>query len=188
MSELSLLNAQTVAAFPGKKLVFGEGVLSPFFMLIGEAPGENEEKEGRPFVGHAGQNLNEFLSLIDLDRAALYVSNTVKFRPCEPGPTGRLRNRPPKKDEIEAFAPYLTREIQIVSPKMLVTLGNVPLQAVMQDRKIVIGDVHGRMFDTPHGIPLFPLYHPASVIYRRELKDTYVADILKLKEIFDHER
>lgn len=169
--------------FPGedKILVFGDGKSDrPLLMLIGEAPGEQETIKRRPFVGKAGKNLDEFLQLMGMQREEIFVSNVVKIRPTAVGPTGRVRNRPPSKEEIALFSPYLMKEIEIVQPRALVTLGNVPLQALMG--KVTIGDMHGKWHTACNGLPLFALYHPAAIIYRRELKAVYEQDVCHLRD------
>ena len=188
MTEIKALYADMQKFFqplwPGedKPLVFGEGnAMQPPLMLIGEAPGETEVIKRRPFVGKAGKNLDEFLTLMGMNREDIFISNVVKIRPCEIGPTGRTRNRAPNKEELSLFTPWLMKEIDIIRPKVLVTLGNVPLKALCGP-KITIGDCHGTFLKTEGGTPLFALYHPASIIYRRELKTVYQADVLTLKE------
>ena len=168
--------------FPGKEqaLVFGEGPREPVLMLIGEAPGEQETLLGRPFVGKAGKNLDRFLELAGLERGEIYISNTVKLRPTKTGKTGRLSNRPPTKDEIALFRPWLIQEIEMIRPKMIATLGNVPLQALTATKQ-TIGAVHGRVIPAGEtGRPLFALYHPASLIYNRSLEEVYEADVRAL--------
>ena len=159
-------------------LVHGEGSLGARVMLIGEAPGEQETLLRRPFVGKAGKNLDEFLELAGLDRGALYVSNTVKFRPTKISAAGRVVNRPPTKEEIKLFLPWLKREIALVQPEVLVTLGNVPLKALMGSSS-VIGSCHGQWLDA-EGVRLYPMYHPASLIYNPSLKAVYAGDIRAL--------
>ena len=159
-----------------KVLVFGEGRIGAPVMMIGEAPGEQESLQGRPFVGKAGKNLDAFLEEAGLDRGALYVTNTVKFRPTKVSPAGRVVNRPPTQEEIRLFLPWLLKEIELVGPKYVLTLGNVPLKALL-GRTCSIGDVHGRFIDW-NGRSLFPMYHPASVIYNPALKAVYREDIL----------
>lgn len=179
MNELTALYSEMEKAFPDRRLVFGEGnAFCPRIMLIGEAPGAQEEEQRRPFVGKAGQNLNEFLQLAGLERGELYVSNVVKFRPTELGPTGRTRNRKPSRTEIAGFTPFLLREIALVQPRQLVTLGNTPLQALLGEQTTV-GEAHGQWLQA-QGIPLFALYHPASMIYRPALRTIYANDILRL--------
>ena len=117
--------------YSDKVIVFGEGKQNPRIMMIGEAPGGDEEKQKRPFVGKAGKNLSEFLKVVGLEREEIYISNVVKLRPIKLSPkTGNPVNRPPSKDEIAFFLPYLQEEIKIADPEWIVTLGNVPLQAV----------------------------------------------------------
>ena len=161
-----------------KVLVHGEGSIGARVMLIGEAPGEQETLQRRPFVGKAGKNLDEFLTLAQLDRSALYVSNTVKFRPTKISAAGRVVNRPPTREEINLFLPWLKQEISLVGPQVVVTLGNVPLRALMGG-KTVIGDVHGR-FQQTEDMLLYPMYHPASMIYNPALREVYGEDIRRL--------
>ena len=158
-----------------KVLVFGEGRVGAPVMMIGEAPGEQESLQGRPFVGKAGKNLDAFLAEAGLDRSALYVTNVVKFRPTRLSPAGRTVNRPPTQEEIKLFLPWLKREIELVDPRYVITLGNVPLKA-LTGRGSVIGELHGRFVDW-EGRRLFAMYHPASVIYNPALKAVYSADI-----------
>ena len=181
ISEMEKLQGEIAAFFrklyedERKVLVFGEGRVGAPVMLIGEAPGEQESLQGRPFVGKAGKNLDAFLEAAGLDRSALYVTNTVKFRPTKLSPAGRTVNRPPTQEEIKLFLPWLLKEIELVGPRYVLTLGNVPLKALM-GRGSVIGSVHGQFIDWD-GRLLFPMYHPASVIYNPSLKAVYSADI-----------
>ena len=178
------LRAFIAGVMPGREnaLVFGEGPKHAKLMLIGEAPGEQETLQGRPFVGKAGQNLDHFLALAGFSREEIYISNAVKLRPTKTGKTGRLSNRPPTKDEIALFRPWLMREIGDVAPRMIATLGNVPLRAVT-GRALSISDVHGRVIDAGETrLPLFALYHPASLIYNRSLTDVYEQDVRALAQ------
>lgn len=167
-----------------KMLVFGEGNTGAAVMLVGEAPGEQETLQQRPFVGKAGENLNEFLEGAGLSRENLYITNVVKFRPTRTHErTGRLSNRPPTREEIELCYHMLAGEVSIIAPRVVVTLGNTPLRTVLDDPKAVIGACHGQprpaqMGGTPFA--LFPLYHPASLIYNHSLRDTYLADVRRL--------
>lgn len=163
-------------------LVFGEGAIRPRIMMIGEAPGSDEEKQGRPFVGKAGKNLSQFLEVVGLQREEIYISNVVKLRPTKESPkTGKKVNRPPSKQEIAFFLPYLLEEIEVVSPEVLVTLGNVPLKAVTGIPAAVIGDYHGKATPLADGRTLFALYHPAAIIYNQSLKETYAEDLEHLQ-------
>lgn len=163
------------------KIVLGNGnTNNPPVMLIGEAPGKQEEEQGKPFVGKAGKNLTEFLNAINLNREDIYISNLVKQRPTKLSKAGNTVNRSPNKEEIEFFTPFLLEEISIIKPKIIVTLGNYSLNAFV---KSTIGLEHGKMqtisiHNTQY--KLFPLYHPAATIYNRELVNTYLSDIKKL--------
>ena len=182
MENLHKLKEEYKKKYADKKLVFGEGDENTKVLLVGEAPGGEEEKLGRPFVGKAGKNLDEFITLAGLERKDLYITNVVKYRPTKLSPkTGKPVNRTPDSKEIEDFKPLLKEEIASVNPKVVVTLGNVPLKAVTDNNKITIGDCHGTVLEC-NGIKIFPLYHPASIIYNRSLADTYKEDVFKLKE------
>jgi len=163
-----------------KVLVHGEGCIGARIMLIGEAPGEQETLQGRPFVGKAGKNLDEFLELAGISRRELYVSNTVKFRPTKISAAGRTVNRPPTQEEVRIFLPWLKKEIDMVKPECVVTLGNVPLNA-LAEKKTVIGDVHGTFLNCD-GRRVYPMYHPASMIYNPSLRTVYREDIGRLAE------
>ena len=139
------LAAFVAGVYEGEKklLVFGEGPIGARVLLVGEAPGEQESLQGRPFVGRAGKNLDHFLEVAGLSRRELYVTNLVKFRPTKISPAGRLVNRTPTQEEIRLFQPWLLREIAMIRPECVVTLGNVPLRA-LAGNECVIGAAHGR--------------------------------------------
>ena len=183
-----LLAAVETSAYKENIIVFGEGAENPALMMIGEAPGGDEEKQGRPFVGKAGKNLSAFLEVVGLKREEIYISNVVKLRPTKESPkTGKAVNRPPSAEEIAFFLPYLLEEIKVISPKVVVTLGNVPLKAVTGEKKAVIGEYHGKPTPLADGRTLFALYHPAAVIYNRALQATYDEDLLELKAFLQKE-
>ena len=164
-----------------KVLVFGEGPLHARLMLIGEAPGEQESLQGRPFVGKAGRNLDEFLALSGLNRAELYITNTVKYRPVRQSAAGNTVNRAPTQEEIRLGLPFLKREIALVAPEVIVTLGNVPLRALMGNG-VVIGQVHGELTACEAG-RVFPLYHPASIVYNPSLREVYERDVMRFGQL-----
>lgn len=173
--------------FTGKEFVFGCGCTDPELLLVGEAPGREEVKLLRPFSGAAGKYLDEFLELACIARESIYITNAIKYRLSKVHPkTGKLSNRPATRDEITSSRDYLIREIETICPKYIVTLGNVPLRSVTGDFSTNIGDRHGEVLNisiSDKGYKLFPLYHPASVIYNRSLKETCTADILKLRDL-----
>ncbi len=162
-----------------RTLVMGEGAFLAKLMMVGEAPGEQETIQGRPFVGKAGKNLEDFLLLSGINRKDIYITNTVKIRPTRISNAGRLVNRPPSREEIALFLPWLKKEIDLVKPKCIATLGNVPLKA-LTNNKTTIGEVHGRFIALESGVLLYPMYHPASLIYNPSLTDVYREDVLHL--------
>ena len=168
----------------GKLLVYGEGARGADLMLIGEAPGEQETRLGRPFVGKAGKNLDYFLELSGFDRSQLYITNVVKFRPTKTSKAGNLVNRAPTREEMELFIPWLKREIESVDPKCVVVMGNTALVA-LAGRQAVIGKAHGR-FMRIDDRTVFPIYHPASLIYNRALTPLYERDLQLLAEWRTH--
>lgn len=190
MDKLTLCNKIQIAMdnspYNDKKFVIGDGSIDSKVMLVGEAPGANEEKEGKPFVGKAGKMLTDFLNGIEIDRKELYISNVVKIRPSKINPaSGKLNNRKPNKEEVEFFLPFLLEEIDMVSPKVIVTLGNFALCAITGNKKATIGEFHGEPLEVQNDIfgskMVFPLYHPASLIYNKHLQPTYNEDLAKLK-------
>ena len=145
------------------QLVFADGNPEAEIMLVGEGPGEQEDRQGKPFVGRAGQLLDRMLAAIGLDRTKVYIANMVPWRP--PG------NRNPTPDELAQCAPFLHRQVELVAPKLVVTLGNVPTQALFatsqgitrmrgQWRSLDIGSWNGRVLPTLH--PAFLLRTPSA--------------------------
>lgn len=176
---------KTMADFPVKKedMVFGQGCPDAKIMLVGEAPGAEEIRLKKPFVGKAGENLNVFLKAVGLEREQIYITNVVKFRPFVESANCRRRNRTPSVREQMHQAVFLLREIELIKPEIVVTLGNIALRAVSCDKKAVVGALHGRNMQMTHGAHafcLFSLYHPASIIYNQSLKEVYAADLKAL--------
>lgn len=167
-------------------MVFGSGNLERGIILIGEAPGKNEIQQGKPFVGQAGKNLDEFINILDIQRTDLYITNVVKLRPYKVNEeTGRESNRTPTKKEVALFTSFLMKELEILQPKLVVTLGNIALKCVTQNDAASIGTMHGEPVSIQFraaDFELFPLYHPASIIYKAELKEVYLQDLFKLKK------
>ena len=165
--------------------VFGEGPVNARVMFVGEAPGREEAEAGHPFVGKAGRQLNELLELAGIDRNEAYVTNAVKFRPTKPSARG-ASNRTPTAAELAAGEELLKSEILAVCPRIIATLGNSPLTSISRISCAAvpkIGAAHGKPIEIEIGenrIKLFPLYHPASGIYNRELVVTMKEDIVAL--------
>ncbi len=176
---VSELNARIAKAY-AQPLVFGSGDVGARLMLIGEAPGKDEIAQGKPFVGKAGQNLSHFLEILQLTREEIYITNVCKFRPVRISAKNTVSNRTPARGEIVQARPFLMEEIELIDPEWVVTLGNIPLQAVRGDAKLTIGHVHGQAIDLG-ARKHFALYHPASVIYNRSLLEVYEQDLLVLR-------
>lgn len=152
--------------------VFGAGPPGALLMFVGEAPGEEEDRQGEPFVGRAGQLLNRILLKIGVPREQVYIANILKCRP--PG------NRAPQFDEMAACMPYLLRQLQIVAPRILCALGNVAAQALLNSRK-GITQMRGRFFEA-HGVRIFPTFHPAYVLRNMGEKGVFETDLRKACE------
>ncbi len=180
------LNNKIIGEFPKEKLILGHGNLNSPIILIGEAPGAKEIELDQPFVGQDGKHFNEFLKVLEINREDVYITNTVKYRPTKLNPkTDRLSNRTPTLKEIDSFRGYLYEEISIIDPKIIVTLGNTPLKGIFNE-DLKIGEVHGNLMEKDIKDSTYkifpPLYHPAAIIYRQELKEVYMRDLLVLKK------
>ena len=161
----------------------GEGDVNSTIMFIGEAPGKNEDIQGRPFVGAAGKILTELINSMGLDRKDVYITNVVKCRP--PG------NRDPRPDEIKICSTYLDRQIKIIRPKIIVTLGRHSTRYIFSKigRNIdSISKVRGRTFKiklfNKINIILIPTYHPAAALYNPVIKNILLKDFSKIKSIY----
>jgi DNA polymerase len=160
-------------------IVPGEGNPHAEIMLIGEAPGAQENKVGRPFVGTAGKFLDEMLAMIGFSRKHVFIVNILKCRPP--------RNRGPLPEEIEACWPWLLEQIKSVRPKLVVTLGRHALERFFPKQKI--SNVHGQVMEgeiTGIGKQAFyVLYHPAAAIYQRSLRNTLIEDFKKVPKVLE---
>lgn len=163
------------------KVVPGEGSEKAKVIFVGEAPGEEEDLKGKPFVGRAGQLLTKILQSVDIKREDIFITNMLKCRP--PG------NRNPSKSEIETCLPYLETQIALINPKIIVTLGNVPTQFLLEATQ-GITKLRGQWFDWLGEIKIFPMFHP-SYLCRNEStapgspKARTWQDIKTLKEAMD---
>ncbi|MFQ3619684.1 MAG: uracil-DNA glycosylase [Spirochaetales bacterium] len=152
----------------------GMGVLSPLVMVVGEGPGAEEDKQGLPFVGPAGQFLDKWLDAIGLSRNKnVYIANIVKCRP--PG------NRDPHPDEAAACLPYLYRQVELLGPKVLFALGRIAIQHLLQTQK-GIGELRGKVHQW-NRIPLIATYHPSAVLRDPSLKRPVWEDLKQLKAL-----
>ena len=156
------------------QLVFGDGDVDSDLIFIGEAPGKNEDLQGKPFVGAAGKFLNELLASIGLERSQVYITNIVKYRPPE--------NRDPFPDEKAAFLPYLNKQIAVIGPKLIVTLGRHSLNCFLPT--LQISQVHGQPKRFKGNVYL-PLFHPAAALYNGGMRQTLVDDFSKIPTILE---
>ncbi len=163
------------------QVVFGSGDPTADLMFVGEAPGFHEDKQGIPFVGAAGKLLDQLLSVIGLARADVYVCNVLKCRP--PG------NRDPMPDEIEACEGHLWRQVELIQPRVVATLGNFATK-LLSGRPTGITRVHGQEHETTLGgrrVLLYPLYHPAAALYTPRMLEVLKSDFARIPELLGRE-
>lgn len=160
------------------QLVMGAGSLDAKIVFIGEAPGKNEDEQGVPFVGAAGKFLNEMLILAGMNRGEVYITNIVKYRPPN--------NRDPLPNEKQAFCPYLIRQLQIIDPVIVVTLGRHSMEYFLPGKSI--SQIHGQPKRIQFGdkkIVIVPLYHPAAALYNGGMRQLLMDDFVSLPTILD---
>ena len=151
------------------QLVFGDGNPDADIVFIGEAPGKNEDIQGKPFVGASGKFLSEMLALIDLKREDIYITNIVKYRPPS--------NRDPEQDEKDAFLPFLEAQLEVIQPKIVVTLGRHSMNCFLPG--LQIGKVHGQP-KRYKGQVYLPLFHPAAALYNGGMRQTLIDDFITI--------
>jgi DNA polymerase len=159
-------------------VVFGSGNADADLMFVGEAPGANEDRQGLPFVGQAGRLLDTLLEEIGMTRADVFIANTLKCRP--PG------NRDPLPQEIDACQDYLFRQLELIEPRVVCTLGNFSTKLLRGDPSTGITRLHGREEIRrigPRRVRLYPIYHPAAALYTPKMLDTLRADFARLPEL-----
>ena len=159
------------------QVVFGVGNPGADLMFVGEAPGFHEDKQGFPFVGQAGKLLDTLLLEIGLSRAEVYIANVLKCRP--PG------NRDPAPDEIEACEGHLYRQIELIRPKLVATLGNFATK-LLSGKQLGITRVHGQEQETVVGgnrIVLYPIYHPAAALYTPRMLEVLRSDFARIPDL-----
>jgi uracil-DNA glycosylase family 4 len=157
-----------------KQLVFADGNPDAEIVFIGEAPGAKEDELGKPFVGAAGKFLDEMLAGIGLQRREVYITNIVKYRP--PG------NRDPEPAEIDAFMPYLLKQIELIRPKLIVFLGRHAMSVFLPELRI--SQVHGQP-KRKNGRVYLPLFHPAAALYNGAMRQTLIEDFAKIPKILE---
>lgn len=159
-----------------RQLVFADGTPGAPVMIVGEAPGREEDRAGKPFVGRAGQLLDRMLAAIDLDRAKnVYITNVLPWRPPQ--------NRDPRPDEIAMMQPFLERHVALSKPKVLVVMGNISCQAVLNKRGIT--RLRGQ-WDQALNLPVLPMLHPAYLLRQPHAKRQAWADLLDLRAYLEN--
>lgn len=153
-------------------MVFGEGNPKAEILFVGEAPGQQEDLQNRPFVGAAGKLLTALLEQIGLRRDQVYIANVIKCRPPD--------NRNPRPEEIESCLPYLWKQIEMIRPRVVCTLGNFAAQALL-DKKVAITKIRGRHFQV-RNFWVYPMLHPASVLHQGNLRPALEEDFQMLKK------
>jgi len=159
-------------------LVMGDGNVDADIVFIGEAPGKNEDEQGVPFVGAAGKFLDAMLETINLKRADIYITNIVKYRPPN--------NRDPLPEEKSTFWPYLVRQLDVINPKIVVTLGRHSMEYFLPEQKI--SQIHGQPKRVQFGerkLVIMPLYHPAAALYNGGMRQTLSDDFMKLPKLIN---
>jgi uracil-DNA glycosylase family 4 len=154
------------------QLVFGDGNPDAEIVFIGEAPGKNEDEQGLPFVGAAGKFLEEMLNKIGMKRSDVYITNIVKYRPPE--------NRDPYPDEKAAFLPFLRSQLEVIAPKLVVTLGRHSMDSLLPG--LQISKVHGQP-KRYKGQVYLPLFHPAAALYNGGMRQTLIDDFARIPTI-----
>ena len=158
------------------KIVFSDGNPKSKIMLIGEAPGANEDAEGLPFVGRAGILLDKMLAAINLDRKKVYISNIVNYRPPE--------NRRPTDEEIKRYLPFITKHIEIINPKILVLLGSTAMNALI-GKDVVISKMRGKWIEKKFGIcntSVIVTFHPAFLMRQPAQKKMAWIDLKMIRD------
>ena len=156
----------------------GDGNSDADFMIVGEAPGANEDEQGKPFVGQAGQLLTKIIGAIDLKREDVFIANVLKHRP--PG------NRNPTPEEVTACSPYLVRQIELIRPKVILALGTFAAQTLLET-KLTIGKLRGQIHHY-YGVPLIVTYHPAALLRNPAWKRPTWEDVQLARRILDRAR
>ena len=150
-----------------KNVVFGVGDINASVMFVGEAPGADEDAQGEPFVGAAGQLLTKIIQTMGLSRQTVYIANILKCRPDTPGQASG--NRKPTPDEMKTCLPYLQAQIDLIQPKVLVALGATAVEGLL-NKQVFITKMRGQ-WQTYRGIPLMPTFHPSYLLRNQALQE-----------------
>lgn len=155
--------------------VFGSGTPETKLMIVGEAPGYHEDQQGEAFVGRAGQLLTKILAAVGFERDEVFITNILKSRPP--------KNADPRPDQVAACEPYLIRQIEIIEPAVILTLGRHAARTLL-DLDAPMGAMRGQVFDY-HGVPLVATYHPAALLRNPKLKRPTWEDVQLMRKVYD---
>jgi len=175
-TDILMQNVCADLAKQATNLVMGDGNVDADIVFIGEAPGKNEDEQGLPFVGAAGKFLNEMLEAAAMKRSDVYITNIVKYRPPN--------NRDPLPEEKEAFWPFLLRQIEIIQPRIIATLGRHSMEYFLPNEKI--SAIHGqpkRIDLNGNKVVILPLFHPAAALYNGGMRETLLSDFSKIPDV-----
>ncbi len=174
--EKEVINCRKCSLYKSRtNVVFGEGSLDADLMFVGEAPGRDEDIQGKPFVGRAGRLLRDLLKEVGIDIGNVYIANCLKCRPPN--------NRDPLPEELVSCFGYLRKQIEVIDPKVIATLGRYSTYE-LTNQKGALGTLRGRIFDY-HGIRVIPLYHPAYLLRNPKAVGVFLEDLKKVKELLE---
>lgn len=175
LMELCKEAAELKTDLEGTNLVFGVGNPNADLMIVGEAPGYNEDKQGEPFVGQAGQLLDKIMGAINFERSDIYIANILKHRPPD--------NRDPKPEERQRSLPYLLRQIELIDPKLILCVGRISATTLL-DKETSLGNLRNK-FHEFYGRELMVTYHPAALLYNQKYKRPTWEDVQLLRKRYD---
>jgi uracil-DNA glycosylase family 4 len=158
------------------KLVFGKGSATAGVMVIGEAPGADEDMQGEPFVGRAGQLLTKMLEAVNFKREDVFIANMLKSRPPN--------NRDPKPDELEACEPYLWQQIMLIKPKMILCMGRIAAISLLKSKETTLAKIRGNVYDF-YGVKVMATYHPAALLRNPDWKRPAWEDLQQFRKLYD---
>lgn len=174
---LKQVNDALKKKFQGKKLIFGSGFVGAKVVFVGEAPGSDEERDGKPISGNSEKCLNQLLRLIGIDKRKIYLTNVLKYNPAG--------KKIPTQKEIRSYVPFLKEEIKTINPRVVVTLGNLALNGM--GLRQPLDNVHGRIFNFG-SYELLPTFHPQHAHTNPQIKLQLQNDLAKLKNMLSREK
>lgn len=176
VQRLNQVNESLKKKFKGKKLVFGSGFIGAKVIFVGEAPGSDEEKDNKPMSGHSQKILNQVLRTLGINKNKIYLTNVLKYNPAG--------KKIPTQKEIRSYVPFLKEEIKTISPRVVVTLGNMALNGI--GLRQPLHNIHGRTFNFG-SYELVPTFHPKDIATNPQIRSLMESDLAKVKELLNRE-